>query len=382
MGLNDIYNQQPWTPYSGVQQRMDQGFEQVAAVPERNARLDAQRQANTDAAVTAPGAPASPERVKMVEYIKAHMRATPGHEPGFDDRLLSELQGGQGQGLQGGQAQPQGPAQGPQQYPSPPPMNQGPAQAPSGPPRGDASDMRSGLMPQPVQAPRQPLPAGAAFAAQRPQGPSIPQAQVQVQGPQTPMTNHDTDSYMRMAPFVKMDQPPKPLKDDPRERIADKALAFKREALAQRESSQARADRTKRDLAVIMARLREKLGDTDRRALIEQAKIAAGNYRAELSAIAKRQSGLGGVIYDEETKAGMEQDATQAQAELSKLDDLERALNAQPNGQSKSRSVEVKGPRNAGGTITVKNKAGETRTLTQEQYDASPHKGDWTPVGR
>lgn len=404
MGLADYLDRAP----NGAESNrlIQQGGQQMADMPMNEAQLQGQKlrnagqqQANTDAAYTAPGAPASPERIKMVDYIKAHMRTTPGHNPEFEAKLLAELQGGTPQAgglggmgsslLSGAAAPPGGP--GPVAGPQAPVQNMGQPGPYSGyTPPGQGQGLSQG-MPQ-VSVSRQPMsmngePMRPPLVAppQAPAGPSIPRAQVSVaQAPTAPaapsyqMTNHDADSYARMAPFMKLDQP---TKDDPRRDIAANALTFKREALQQRESSQARADQTKRDLAVIMARLREKLGDTDRKALIEQAKIVAGNYRAELSAIARRESGIPGIVFDEETKAGITQDATQAKAGLGKLDELERVLNAQGPGQSVFRSADVKGPRNAGGDISTKYKPGQVvGNKKMTGYNQVTKKWDWEPA--
>jgi hypothetical protein len=201
MGLEDIYYRQPWTPNQGLGGQIDRAGESIARVPMANAQLQAQQQANTDAAYNSPAREANPHEAAVGSYIQNLMESHPNYQPGFKERLQQEMSQG---GLTAPAAPPPSPGQG--------------LGVPSDAPRGDAGDMRSGgqglMAAATSEAPlsmngepmRRPLPAAAAFAAQRNAPPPVTIVPPPVRS-QVPMTRGDVDTYMRMAPIFNSQKP-------------------------------------------------------------------------------------------------------------------------------------------------------------------------------
>lgn len=332
MGLDDIYYKRAYAPAQDANAQTAQGFEQLAQVPIANAQLAAQQQANTDAAYTAPGAQAPPERNIIGHHIKARMAGPPE----FQQRFLQEM------------SQGPAPAQGlaPQVQP----------QAPVDAPRGDAGDMRpQGYRPQPAQAQglgapaptnanpqmetyvspmngrtplpagvRTPLPASSSFAADRnppaPQTPRVAVAQGQPSG--RPMSNYEVDSYMRMSPFLKLDQ----VKDDPRRDIAanklaensrqfDELMRYKRDNMGMREK-----------LARMMNETKLKIGDPDRKAKIALMKDATARYLGELRAEATALGGFTALTQRDEVGTFIQERKAKIAEALAEAQDFERQL--------------------------------------------------------
>lgn len=196
MALDDIYYRQPWTPNQGLGSQIDRAAAAWDARAPAQAQLDAQRQANKDAAYSSPAREANPHEAGVGSYIQNLMESHPNFQPGFKERLTQEVTGG-------GLAKPAAP---PSMEPA------GLASPPMDSPRGDAGDMRSGLSAPPVpmsmngEPMRRPLVHRDEAPPQAPQvqGPQMPMAQGR---PQAPMTRGDVDLYMKMAPIFNTQKP-------------------------------------------------------------------------------------------------------------------------------------------------------------------------------
>lgn len=305
MGYEDAYYRQPWTPNGDMRQQMNLGLDSLGKVPMANAQLQAQQQANKDAAYTAPGAEASPHRALLGKYVQGLLQSTPGHTPEFEQRFMSEAGNGglntpQAQYMPDGNMVQQVPQnQGPGQYQSYQPDYSAPQglsapqpQQPQQPVNIPTNNMpgQGGLEPQATRSThsvttetRKPLPASTAFAAQR----NPPASDV----PTTPMTNYDVDSYMKaMGHVVKPNMDADKLAEKKRE--FDAMMDFRGRALAAKER-----------LGKLAAAAKESTADNDRKRAIELLRIEVDREKAGVLAQAKVYSGLYGIVNEQGTQA-------------------------------------------------------------------------------
>lgn len=355
MALSDIYYQQPWDPTANARQQMQQGLGQLAAMPEQQARTEGQKLENERTRQNLPDNQASPEGQHVGAFVKSVMEKTPGYQPGHEARLSAELQGGGGLGAG---AAPQGPMQGPQVQA--PPQNLGPSgygqlavgvggytgpqqQQGFGPPQGQMPLVSSSGGLGGAEAPPQtrPLPYSSAGQADSPgRGqvqPSAPVSAPQVQGGGSPggMSNRDVDRYMHMSSLLKLD------KEDPRMAIEQLKSGDRAKALAERKRVADQTDKTRRDLARLMAAYKQSPED---KLLLVQLHEAAANHRAAMGDKAKIDSGLNAIVNPEGANAQVSAEDkadVQAQSEYHAL--VEEAGARRKTGKG-STSVRLSGP--------------------------------------
>lgn len=358
MALSDIYYQQPWNPQAQGQQQMQQGLSNLAQMPMQQAQLQAQQQANTDAAYMSPARSANPYEQQLSGDVLDMLPGLPEHKA----QLRAELagQGGPaapGQGLQAPMQGPQAPA--PAQNLGPMGLGQpaigqggniGPhTQRPYGPPQSQMPETSVYKGPLDDQSTLSVASAALGSGAQKPQTPAPPPTPVaQANAPQRVQagTRGDVDLTMRMAPFMRS-------KKDSME--ADKLAEKKREFDALLPLKQ-QAMRQKQDIAQLMARVRMATSDTDRKAQIAIAKLGVEKYLGELKARSTMLSGLGGVVNNEEAKQAVGEesqsiakDEADAQDQLRQLRELESTApgtkqKPRPAGGTKSVEVSLRGP--------------------------------------
>lgn len=402
MGLSDIYYQRPVGPADDVQRRTDAAFDQLARVPLANAQLraqqlqnDYQQQQNIDQQYTSPAAPASDASNAIGQHILAQLRGTPGHNSEFEQRLLGELQGG---GLGARPGAPQAPATGlgvmsPQQ----PVQNLGQQTGYQGYTPPGAGGQEPG-MPQvtvsrePMAANgepmRRPLNASRSFAMDRVDAQQAQVPQVQVREPPR-MTNGDVDRAMRLSPFLRLQQEPK---QDPRMAIAllndqrerEKTAGndkLQRDRMAQRQRFLDQEDALKRELARLQASVSLTNGNAAQKAILAQMKMVNDLRIANLKAKAQQTSGLGGIVYDQQTQAAMAQEDANDQAALQQAEQLQQQLDAalaNGAGQSRGGRATVSGPQ---GDVRNKYRPGQVidgRRLTR--FNEQTGKWDWEPA--
>lgn len=330
MGLNDTYYQQPWTPNQGMSTQLNQGLSALGQVPMYNAQVDAQRQANTDAAYTSPAKQANPNERVVGEHYGAMFNGAP---PEFVQRLKSEF--AKGPSLVAPQSQPQ-PGAGPAPSPYPQGGGQGPMDVrramPPSPqglgavgvnmPRPD-SDERDFLGTDVRESPYN----GDMTGMQRP--PQVPQVQL-TQKPQTPqpqgggggggaggqrpMTRGDVELFMRAAPNQRMGIENAKLEE--KKRQFDTMMEYRNRAL-----------QGKKDMHALAQRVRMATSDVDRKYLLELMKIKVQEMSVHAGIVRSTASGITGVINDQQSQqaaAEADQDLAEGQNILRQMEEEAR----------------------------------------------------------
>jgi hypothetical protein len=322
-----------------------QGLNSLAQVPERNAQLAAQQQANTDAAYASPARDANPYEQSLARQI---MRSVPGHNPEFEDRLHGELQGGGLGAPTAPQSQNQGlaPVEGPQATA----VNIGPQtqfvpdwtssrgqDTKPGMPELTVTRQPMSMNGEPM---RQPLPAARAFAMQRnpPPGPmNQPTPALDPTQNQGPKTRGDVDLTMRMAPFMKEWSKPGPKVDHEPDKLTEKKREF--DAMMEYRN---KALGARKDIAAMAARVRMATSDTDRKALLELMKIKVQEMAVHARIVGQTASGLTGVINDEASRQAAADAQKQLEEAQAEVDQVEKELGAAPKGgRGKKTSVDI-----------------------------------------
>lgn len=401
MGLADYLDRAP--DANRGNQLLQQGAQSFARMPMDAAQLQQQQlqntglqQANTDAAYTAPGAPASPEGNAIGQYIKSHMRGTPGWTPEHEQRLIAELTGG---GAPGGQ--PQGGLQGPQAR-GPEAGAQGPQYAPTALGQTPVSQGLGGgvapQMPRPnsdqtnyLGKPATPSlgqgnfgtydrPSSMGYAGDMTGMAGVPKVNVVPQGPQAgatpaaggPMTNRDVEQYQRMAPFLKLDQGPR---EDPRMAIANQKDRLARDQMAQKQNFLDQEDRLKRELARLSANVSLANGNAQQKAILQQMKMVNDLRIANIRAMGQQTSGIGGVVNQGATQQAMGQERNDMAASLQEAEDLGRKLDAAIAGGAgitTGGKVKVVGPQGPKGKDTTQiriERNGQPGTIEAWEFD-------------
>lgn len=227
MGLGDIYEgPMAQAIATGPEAKIRAGFNALPGLESQGLQNDYQRQQNKDQAYNSPSRAATHHETAIGEYVRKHFHENdpPGHAPGEAQARLMQEMGGQG-GLSA--PPPQGVTNS-----TPPPTYMGGG----GPDQGstlldNAKDGGYGLSntPMPSQTPGQGPDMGQSMPSGGLSRPSLGRPTMSMAGvnpprgqapngmtsppDNTPMTHGDVQEYMKMAPFLKMDQPKTPGRD-------------------------------------------------------------------------------------------------------------------------------------------------------------------------
>lgn len=396
MGLNDPYYNKPWTPQSEVNAQFNQGLSSLGQVGQVNAGIAntqaatrSRELANAEAEYYQPGRQATGPEQGLGDFIRGMMQDGP---PEFQERFQQELNQGPSLGApmaareathQGGLASARpapAPAPAPQARPAPqmPPSPAGFAtQMPQTTgqdrdsffadmtnmprPEGDMTGMQ-----RPAQAPRQATPPQQTQAQARPQVPAS----------RGPMTRGDVETYLKAAPFLRMNKP------DPRAGIAADKLEWEKSKYQQYlKPHWDQMEKTKRDIAALAAKTRMATSDTERKANLELLKIKVQEMRIHSDMLKAQVGGLRGITQEGATNEmvnGAQTDLAEAEAELNALEKAVGSGPVQPTTRTRTTNRETSTNRGPGATLTWKNKRdGRTLQATQAEHDASKTKDDW-----